>query len=229
MAERVAFASNGGSCGGLFAVPASGRGPGVVVIQEWWGLVPHIENLVDRFAEAGFVALAPDLYHGATTDEPDEAMRQMTALAMDGAAKDIGGAARFLFESDPTNGNGIGAAGFSMGGSLALWSATLAPQLTTAVGFYPALPWDRMSPEWSTYAGKAAMIHCSEQDGTSTAEGIQQAKAAIESATGSIEIFDYPGTQHAFFNDDRPEVFNAAASATAWERTTRFLHDRLSD
>src|SRR5215207_9693037 len=130
MAEQVTFSSNGGSCGGLFAVPASGRGPGVVVIQEWWGLVPHMESLVDRFADAGFVALAPDLYHGAKTSEPDDAMRMMMSLAMDPAAKDIAGAARFLFESDPTNGNGIGAVGFCMGGSLALWSATLAPQIT---------------------------------------------------------------------------------------------------
>ncbi|MFL6071571.1 MAG: dienelactone hydrolase family protein [Actinomycetes bacterium] len=228
MAERVAFASNGGSCGGLFAVPASGRGPGVVVIQEWWGLVPHIEHVVDRFAEAGFVALAPDLYHGAETTEPDEAMRMMMSLAMDPAAKDIAGAARFLFESDPTNGNGIAAVGFCMGGSLALWAATLAPQLTTAVGFYPALPWDRMSPEWPNYSNKAAMIHCSEEDGTSRAEGIQQAKTAIEDAGGTVELFDYPGTHHAFFNDDRPEVYNAAASEEAWERTTTFLHRRLS-
>ncbi len=228
MAEQVTFASNGGSCSGLFAVPASGRGPGVVVIQEWWGLVPHVESLVDRFAEAGFVALAPDLYHGAKTDEPNEATRMMMALAMDPAARDIAGAARFLFESDPTSGNGIGAVGFCMGGSLALWSATLAPQLTTAVGFYPALPWDRMSPEWPNYEGKAAMIHCSEQDGTSAAAGIQEAKTAIENAGGNIELFDYPGTQHAFFNDERPEVYDAAASASAWDRTVQFLHDRLS-
>jgi carboxymethylenebutenolidase len=229
MAEHVTFASNGGKCGGLFAVPASGRGPGVVVIQEWWGLVPHVENLVDRFAEAGFVAIAPDLYHGAKTDEPDEAMRMMMALAMDPAARDIAGAARFLFESDPTNGSGIGAVGFCMGGSLALWSATLAPQLTAAVGFYPALPWERMSPDWPNYQGKAAMIHCSEEDGTSAASGIQQAKAAIEAAGGSVETYDYPGTRHAFFNDERPEVFDASAAATAWERTTTFLQDRLVD
>jgi carboxymethylenebutenolidase len=228
MAERVTFSSNGGSCEGLFAVPSSGRGPGVVVIQEWWGLVPHIDELVNRFADAGFVALAPDLFHGATTTEPDEAMRMMMALAMDGAAKDIAGAARFLFESDPTNGNGIGSVGFCMGGSLALWSATLAPQLTTAVGFYPAVPWDRMSPQWPNYAGKAAMLHCSEEDGTSAAVGIRQAKNAIESAGGTVEVFDYPGTHHAFFNDDRPEVYNATASEQAWARTTAFLHDRLS-
>lgn len=228
MAEQVRFASNGGSCGGLLAVPESGRGPGVVVIQEWWGLVPHVERLVDRFAEAGFVALAPDLYHGAKTDEPDEAMRMMMSLAMEPAARDIAGAARFLFESDPTDGVGIGAVGFCMGGSLALWSATLAPQLTTAVGFYPAIPWERMSPQWPNYAGKAAMIHCSEQDGTSSAPGIQQAKSSIESAGGSIQLFDYPGTQHAFFNDDRPEVFDADASETAWQRTTDFLRARLT-
>jgi carboxymethylenebutenolidase len=228
MAEQVRFASNGGSCGGLFAVPESGRGPGVVVIQEWWGLVPHVERLVDRFAEAGFVALAPDLYHGAKTDEPDEAMRMMMSLAMEPAARDIAGAARFLFESDPTDGVGIGAVGFCMGGSLALWSATLAPQLTTAVGFYPAIPWERMSPQWPNYAGKAAMIHCSEQDGTSSAPGIQQAKSSIESAGGSIQLFDYPGTQHAFFNDDRPEVFDADASEAAWQRTTDFLRARLT-
>lgn len=228
MAERVTFSSNGGSCGGLFGVPPSGRGPGIVVIQEWWGLVPHIESVVDRFAEAGFVALAPDLYHGANTTEPDEAMRMMMSLAMDPAAKDIAGAARFLFESDPTNGDGIGAVGFCMGGSLALWSATLAPQLTAAVGYYPALPWDRMSPQWPNYSGKAAMIHCSEEDGTSTAVGIQQAKGAIEEAGGTVELFDYPGTQHAFFNDERAEVYNEAASAESWQRTTTFLHDRLS-
>jgi len=228
MAEQVRFASNGGSCGGLFAVPESGRGPGVVVIQEWWGLVPHIERLVDRFAAAGFVALAPDLYHGAKTDEPDEAMRMLMSLAMEPAARDIAGAARFLFESDPTDGTGIGAVGFCMGGSLALWSATLAPQLTAAVGFYPAIPWERMSPEWPNYEGKAAMIHCSEEDGTSSAPGIQQARSSIEAAGGSVQLFDYPGTQHAFFNDDRPEVFDAEASAIAWERTTDFLRDQLA-
>ena len=228
MAEQVTFASNGGSCGGLFAVPESGRGPGVVVIQEWWGLVPHVERLVDRFAEAGFVALAPDLYHGAKTDEPDEAMRMMMSLAMDPAARDIAGAARFLFESDPTDGVGIGAVGFCMGGSLALWSATLAPQLTTAVGFYPALAVGPDEPGVAELCRKGGDDPLLEEDGTSSASGVQQAKSSIEAAGGSIELFDYPGTQHAFFNDDRPEVYDAAASATAWERTTKFLRDRLS-
>lgn len=228
MGETVTFASDGGTSEGYLGVPASGYGPGVVVVQEWWGLVPHIRDVVDRFADAGLVALAPDLFHGVSTREPDEAMRLMMGLAMHPAAKDISGAAQYLFEHDATNGDGIGAVGFCMGGSLALWSATLAPNVVAAVGFYPALPWERMSPEWPSYHGKSAMIHCSEADGTSAAEGIQQAKRAIEGAGGQVEIFDYPGTDHAFFNDDRPEVYNAEASALAWERTLDMLRRRLS-
>lgn len=223
MGELVEFASNGGTAQGYQALPASGSGPGVVVIQEWWGLVPHVESLVDRFAAAGYVALAPDLYHGMKTREPDEANKLMMGLAMDVAAQDIAGAARYLDQFEATNGVGIGVVGFCMGGSLALWSATLSPDVVAAVGFYPALPWERMSPSWPSYAGKAAMIHCSEGDGTSAAPGIQQAVAAIETAGGTVEVFDYPGTEHAFFNDERPEVYAPEASALAWERTLALL------
>ncbi|MEO8328873.1 MAG: dienelactone hydrolase family protein [Candidatus Nanopelagicales bacterium] len=232
MGELVTFASNGDTCDGYLGVPTvhgtSGTGPGVVVIQEWWGLVPHIESVVDRFADAGFVALAPDLFHGIKTGEPDEGMRLMMGLAMDTAALDISGAAQYLFEHDATNGNGIGVVGFCMGGSLALWSATLAPNVVAAVGFYPAMPWERMSPQWPNYQDKSAMLHCSEEDGTSSAKGIQQAKDAIEEAGGSVEVFDYPGTHHAFFNDARPEVYDAAASEFAWSRTIELLRRRLS-
>lgn len=227
MGDTVTFASNGVRSEGLLAVPESGSGPGVVVVQEWWGLVPHIENVVDRFAAAGFVALAPDLFHGEKSTEPDEAMRLMMGLAMDTAATDIGEAARYLFEHDATTGDGIGVVGFCMGGSLSLWSPTLAPNVVAAVGFYPAIPWERMSPSWSNYTNKTAMIHCSEEDGTSKAPGIRQAVESIEEAGGSVEVFDYPGTRHAFFNDDRPEVHDPEASKVAWERTVEFLRGRL--
>jgi carboxymethylenebutenolidase len=227
MGDMVTYASDGARSDGYLGIPKSGYGPGVVVIQEWWGLVPHIQNLVDRFAAAGFVALAPDLYHGATSNEPDEAQQLLMGMAMDTAAADIAGAARYLFEHDATTGDGIGVVGFCMGGSLALWSPTLAPNVVAAVGFYPAIPWERMSPTWSNYAGKTAMIHCSEEDGTSSAPGIQQAVAAIESAEGSVEVFDYPKTMHAFFNDDRSEVYDASASREAWDRTLQMLRRRL--
>jgi carboxymethylenebutenolidase len=227
MGENVSFASNGGTCEGYLAIPESGSGPGVIVIQEWWGLVGHIRDVADRFAAEGFVALAPDFYHGATTTEPDEAMRLLMSLAMDKAALDIGGAAQYLTERDDVSGSGIGTVGFCAGGSLALWSGTLAPNVIAAVAFYPGLPWERMSPTWDNYQGKSVMIHCSEQDGTSSAPGIQTAWTSINLAGGDVEVFDYPGTQHAFFNDDRPEVYDADASALAWERTLSLFKRRL--
>ncbi|HYN93184.1 MAG TPA: dienelactone hydrolase family protein [Pilimelia sp.] len=226
MGETVSYRSNGGTSEGYLALPAAGTGPAVIVIQEWWGLVPHITALADRFAAAGFVALAPDLYRGAQTTEPDEAGKLMMGLAMDQAAKDIAGAAEFLAERPEVTGR-VGTAGFCMGGSLALWSGTLSERIVATVGFYPAVPWERMSPEWSSYSGKAAMLHCSEGDGTSAAPGIQTARKAVEAAGGECVVYDYPGTQHAFFNDDRPEVYDAAASASAWARSIEFFRSRL--
>jgi carboxymethylenebutenolidase len=226
MGEMVSYRSNGGTSEGYLALPGSGGGPAVIVIQEWWGLVGHITALADRFAAAGFVALAPDLYHGARTTEPDEAGKLMMGLAMDQAAKDMAGAAEYLAGRPEATG-GVGCVGFCMGGSLALWSATLSDRIRAAVGFYPAVPWERMSPQWSNYAGKAAMIHCSEEDGTSAAPGIRAATAAIEGAGGVVTVYDYPGTHHAFFNDDRPEVYDAAAATSSWARTLEHFRTHL--
>jgi carboxymethylenebutenolidase len=121
----------------------------------------------------------------------------------------------------------VAAVGFCMGGSLALWSATLSDRVELAVGFYPAIPWERMRPQWPEFAGKSAVIHCSEADGLSQAPGIQTARAAIDQAGGECALYDYPGTKHAFFNDDRPEVFDADAAASAWARTLDALRTGL--
>lgn len=224
---NVTFPSNGSTANGYLALPASGTGPGVIVIQEWWGLVGHITDVADRFAAEGFVALAPDLYHGVATTEPSDAMRLMMGLAMDTAAHDISGAADYLASRDEVSGDSIGVVGFCLGGSLALWAPTLSERITAAVGFYPAVPWERMQPTWNNYHGKQAIIHCSEHDGTSSAEGIQQALTAIRGAGGSAEAFDYPDTDHAFFNSDRPEVFAPAAAEEAWRRTIEFFRKSL--
>jgi carboxymethylenebutenolidase len=226
MGERVTYPSNGGSSEGYLALPESGAGPGVVVIQEWWGLVPHIESLVDRFASAGFVTLAPDLYHGAQAGEPDDAVRLLMGMAMDQAAKDIAGAAEYLAARPETTGQ-VGAVGFCMGGSLALWSATLSDRIVAAVGFYPSMPWARMSPTWDNYAGKAALIHGDGEHARADSEGIRAAVQAIEAAGGEVTVHDYPGTHHAFFNDDRPEAYDADAAASAWARTLELLRARL--
>jgi len=227
MGEMVTYRSNGGTSEGYLAIPASGAAsPAVIVIQEWWGLVPHITSVADRFAAAGFVALAPDLYHGRSTSEPDEAGKLIMGLAMDQAAKDIAGAADHLAELPQVTGK-IGCVGFCAGGSLALWSATLSDRIVATAGFYPVLPWNRMRPDWADYKGKAALIHCSEQDGTSAAEGVQTARDNIEQAGGTCTLYDYPGTSHAFFNDDRPEVFDQPAAATAFARTVELFRARL--
>lgn len=230
MGEMVSYHSNGGTSEGYLALPAgaaAGSGhPAVIVVQEYWGLVEHITALADRFAEAGFVALAPDLYHGAHATEPDEARRLLMGLAMDQAAKGIAGAAEHLVRRPEVTGK-VGAVGFCMGGSLALWSATFSEHIVATVGFYPAIPWERMSPQWDNYTGKTAMIHCAEADGTSTAPGIQTARECIEKGGGECTVYDYPGTGHAFFNDDRPEVYDGAAAATAWARTLKLLRSQL--
>ncbi|MDQ1585618.1 MAG: carboxymethylenebutenolidase [Actinomycetota bacterium] len=227
MGDMVSYPSNGDTCDAYLALPESGSGPGVIVIQEWWGLVDHVRDVADRFAAEGFVALAPDFYHGAKTGEPDEAQRLLMGMAMDRAAKDIQGSARYLASRPEITGDGVGVVGFCMGGSLALWTGALADEVKVAVGFYPAIPWEKMQPTWGNYSGKAAMIHASEEDGTSKAEGVQQAVRGIESAGGTVEVFDYPGTQHAFFNDQRPEVHDKAASGAAWQRTVDLLKRHL--
>ena len=231
MGEMVSYRSNGGMSEGYLALPAGGTapagGPAVIVIQEWWGLVPHITAVADRFAEAGFVALAPDLYHGVSATEPDQARKLLMGLAMDQAARDIAGAADYLVELPEVAGDRVGCVGFCAGGSLALWSATLSDRIVATAGFYPVLPWERMRPEWSNYAGKAAAIHCSEEDGTSAHDGVQAARRAIEAAGGECFLHDYPGTRHAFFNDDRPEVFDQPAASSAWAHTLDLFRTRL--
>lgn len=228
MGDTVTFPSNGDEAEGYLAVPRSGSGPGVIVVQEWWGLVPHITDVADRFAAEGFVALAPDFYHGAKAHEPDEAGKLMMGMAVPRAAKDIAGAAAYLSSRSETTGK-LGVVGFCMGGTLALWAPTIADDVVVAVGFYPApfRHWNELDPTWSRYQGKVAMIHAAESDGGSGADNVQQARRAIEQAGGVVQVFDYAGTQHAFFNDTRSEVHDPAASRTAWDRTVAVFRDSL--
>ncbi len=226
MGEMVEFASNGKSALGYLAVPASGSGPGVIVIQEWWGLVDHIKDVADRFAAAGFVALAPDLYHGETTSEPDDAGKIMMNMEMGTAAEDMAGAVDYLLELDSSTGSGVGAVGFCMGGGLVLWLSTLKAEVKAAVPFYGAIPWDSVQPDYS--ASHASFLgHYAENDGWATLDGAQRLEAHLEELGKEVTFHTYPGTDHAFFNDDRPEVYDEAASALAWERTVEFLRSKL--
>lgn len=223
MGDMVKFDIDGVTGEGYLATPTSGGGPAVIVIQEWWGLVGHIKDVADRFAAEGFIAFAPDLYHGVAAAEPDTARKLLMELDIPGAGREISKAARYLQTLEQVTSPGVGVIGFCMGGSLAIWSATLTDDITRAVGLYPGASWERHAPVWAGYAGKRAQIHCSEGDGTSAAPGIQEAKQEIDAADGECELFDYAGTQHAFFNNDRPEVYDVEAAALAWSRAVDFL------
>lgn len=227
MGEMVSFTGNGGTSEGYLAIPSAGAAsPAVIVIQDWWGLVPHVRAVVDRFAEAGFVALAPDFRHGGPASKPDEPRQMLNSTQMDEAASDIAAAAEFL-AGRPEVADKVGCAGFCAGASLALWSGTFSERIVATAAFYPRLPWEGMRADWPDYAGKAALIHCSEADGLSAADGVQSAKRAIEAAGGSCQTYDYPGTAHAFFNEDRPEHYDQRAAATAWARTLELFRARL--
>lgn len=229
MASRVEIAGSGGSFEGLMAVPESGRGPGVVVIQEWWGLVPHIESVVDRFAAEGFVALAPDHYRGQRATEPDEAGKLMMGLQVSAAASDIAAAADHLVRSGLTPGDKVGVVGFCMGGGLALLAPTVSPHIDCASAFYPAMPWPDFHPVWANYDGREAIIHQADSDVPSTGEEIARYVEEINSHGGRATVLDYPGSHHAFFNSDRPEVFDEAMAQRAWDRTMTLFHRRLTD
>jgi carboxymethylenebutenolidase len=226
MGELIAFASNGSSAQGYLATPASGTGPGVVVIQEWWGLVDHIKSVCDRFAEAGFFALAPDLYGGRSTTEPDEAGREMMALQMDQAAKDMGGAVDELIRR--TGSAKVGAIGFCMGGGLALVLACTRPDAVAAVvPCYGLIPWPDAQPDFSAMAA-AVEMHVAENDEYFAPAAAIELRDRLVSLDKDAVVVVHPGTDHAFFNDDRPEVYNAAEAAKLWDEATAFLRRHLS-
>ncbi len=164
MGEMIEFPSNGSTAGGYLAAPQGGSGPGVIVIQEWWGLVDHIEDVCDRFAAAGFVALAPDLYHGQKVQpgEPDEAGKAMMAMRMDQAARDMSGAVDELLRRSSRD--KVGVIGFCMGGGLALVLATQRPDAVAAVvPCYGIIPWPDAQPDYSSMSA-AVLGHYAEND-----------------------------------------------------------------
>ena len=227
MGHMVEYPSNGGIAQGYFAASATGTGPAVLVIQEWWGLVPHIEEVVDRFAAEGFTALAPDLYHGTTTTEPDEAGKLMMALSVTQAAKDLSGAVAFLQGSDAVTSDGVGVIGFCMGGGLALVLACEEPEAVVACApFYGLIPWPDAEPDW-TKLGAKVRGHYAENDGMFNPEAVAGLQAKLDAAGKDAAFVIHPGTDHAFFNDTRPEVFDAAASASAWDATLDFFRSTI--
>jgi carboxymethylenebutenolidase len=220
--KMVDFKSNGGTTQGYLATPASGKGPGLLVIQEWWGLVGHIKKVCDRFAAEGFSALAPDMYHGQTATEPDGAGKLFMALNIGQAEKDLRGAAAALAPSSSTQ--KIGAVGFCMGGQLALFAATLNPSVGATVNFYGIHP--NVKPDYSKLSGPVLGLFA-EKDGFVTPQVARDTDAAIKKAGKQSEIHIYPNVDHAFFNDENTAAYNKPAADDAWRRTLGHFRQHL--
>jgi carboxymethylenebutenolidase len=226
MGEIVSFRSDGDSCDGYLALPAAGRGRGLLVVQEWWGLVPHIKDVTDRFAREGFVGLAPDLYHGKTTTEPDQAQKWKMEMDLDLAARDMSGAIEYLAGRPEVLGDGVGAVGFCMGGRMMWLLACLGlDRLKAAVPFYGLLAEQRYL-EWSRLTA-SIQGHFAEHDEGAPADRAQALGAELRALGKDVEIFVYPGTLHGFFNDDYPDIYHPEAARTAWDRSIRFLRSKL--
>ena len=226
MGEMVEFPVNGGSISGYEAAPENGGGPGVVVIQEWWGLVDHIKDVCDRFAAAGFVALAPDHYHGKTTKSPDEAGKLMMALRIDEAEKELEGAVDYLLKHDAVTSRRIGVVGFCMGGALALYTATKNAKVGACVVFYGGHP--NVKPDLPNLHSPVLGLYA-EKDGFVTPQSVRELESKLKALGKSFEVVIYRRADHAFFNDSRPAVYIEEAAADAWQRTTDFLHKHLGE
>ena len=223
--KMVQFKANGGSCDGYLASPEGGSGPGVIVVQEWWGLVPHINDVADRFAKEGFVALAPDLYHGQAASEPDEAGKLMMALQIEETAKDLRGAADYLLAEGGATGDTVGVVGFCMGGQLALYAGTHYPEkIGAVVDFYGIHP--NVQPDLDRLKAPV-MGNFAEKDSYAPPDAAHALEQQIKQRGVETDFKVYEGTDHGFFNDARPEQHDKGASEDAWQRTVGWFKRHL--
>ncbi len=225
MGEMVSFPSNGTQGEGYLAVPESGAGTGVLVIQAWWGLNDQIKSVVERLAGEGFVALAPDLYHGQSSTESDGAGKLMMALNLAQAGKDLSGAIDLLQERSGSK--KVGVVGYCMGGALALVAAAQRPDAVAACApYYGVISWEAAQPDWSkieaTIVGEYAEI-----DGSAGPEAVRALETKLRDLGKDATMHIHAGAKHAFFNDTRAEVYSAADATEAWDRTTKLFRDKL--
>jgi carboxymethylenebutenolidase len=220
----VSYKSNGSAASGYLAAADTGKGPGIVVIQEWWGLVDHIKDVCNRFAKAGFTALAPDLYDGKATKSPDEAGKMMMALNIDEAAKKLNGAIEYLSAHEAVSAKKVGVVGFCMGGQLALYAATINQKVGAAVDYYGIHP--HVKPDFSKLSGPVLGFF-GEKDKTTPKEAVEGLAQQLKEAGKPYEFHTYPGTNHAFFNNTRPEVYDSVAAKETWDKMTAFFRKNL--
>ena len=223
MGEMVQFKRpDGKTCPGYLATPKAGAGaPGFVCIQEWWGLNEQIKKTADRLAEAGYRALVPDLYRGKVAKASDEANHMMTNLDFpDAAAQDIRGAVQYLKQSSKK----VAVGGFCMGGALTILAAVRVPEMDAGACFYgiPAVDAAELKK-----LKIPLTLHFATNDGWCTPAKVKELEATLKQSKSQFELFRYDA-QHAFMNEMRPEVYDAASAKLAWDRTLKFLQKALA-
>ncbi len=229
MAETVSFPSNGSEASGHLVRPVGGSGPGVLVIQEWWGLDSGIKEMASRLAADGFVALAPDLYHGelAAHDEMDKAGELMNSMPPDRAARDMSGAIDYLSGLDGVTGSGIGVVGFCMGGMLSFFIAAARPDKVTAVVPFYGFPAPEMEPDWGPLAA-TIRGHMAEHDDFFTPEAATALEAKLQGLGKDITLTVHPGTGHAFMAPHNAlGTLNEEVASVIWPQVLTFLHEQL--
>jgi carboxymethylenebutenolidase len=229
MGNIVDFVSSGTSASGYLATPESGSGPGVIVVQEWWGLDSGIKEMADRLAIAGFVALAPDLYHGelAGHTEMDRAGELMTTLPADRAARDMSGAVDYLAEHESTSGESIGVMGFCMGGLLTFVLAALRPdRVKAAVPFY-GFPTGDDQPDYSTIEA-AIQGHMAEHDDFFPPDAARALEQHLQALGKEATLTVHKGSGHAFMAPHNAlGTQDESLYALIWPQATSFLHQHL--
>lgn len=216
MTQRVKIPTSGQDA--VLCVPSGeARGPGVVVIQEWWGVNEQIQAVARRWADEGFVAIVPDLYHGKVAQNADEAGAMMKALDFGKAVQEIAAAVGFLRDHPRCTGK-VAVTGYCMGGALSFATAVNVRGLAAVVPYY-GLPGDL---DWSK-VDAPVQAHFAQHDDWATVAGAEKIKAAVPGM--QLHVYD---AQHAFCNERRPEVYNAGAATQAWTRTLAFIRQHTA-
>ena len=228
MTEMAQFPSDAFTIKAFLARPAKllNQAPALLVIQEWWGLNDHIKDIAQRFAKAGYVALAPDLYSRLgykVTKDPNEAAKLMESLSAQAALRDLNTAIQYLKATPFVDPLRIGVVGFCMGGTFVLTMATHNSDLKAAVPFYGKVP----PIESIDYLLCPVLYHYGAKDGWVTKQEVDRLREGLEKYGKTGQVCVYPEAGHAFFNDTRPDAYRPGEAKAAWDRTLAFLAEHV--
>ena len=222
--QELTYYGDNQTARGYLAMPERGEGPGVLVLHAWWGLNDTMRAVCTRLAEAGFVAFAPDLYHGKVADTIADAETLGKALDANHlqAKAEIVDATRFLVERAGQANRRLAVIGFSLGAYYALDLAAADPQHIRSVVIFYGTGGGDFSSSKAAYLG-----HFAENDPYEPESNVDELEEYLRRAGRPVTFYRYPGTGHWFFEPNRTDAYNQAAASLAWERTLKFLRDSL--